>query len=60
MKVVFERNKETGEYTVNRARTIEEIRAMNKRWLKKRGIKAVTDEDMDNARAIFYKQRLKW
>lgn len=59
MRMEFSQNA-AGEIVLTRAKTIEEVRAMNLAWIKKRGIKPATDNDIDNARADFYKKGTKW
>lgn len=59
MRVLFTRNKD-GEVVLERVKTIEEVRTMNKQWLAKRGITPSTDDDIARARESFYKKGLKW
>ena len=59
MRVTFAKN-QAGEYVLRRTKTIEEVRAMNKAWLAKHGIKTATDDDIDRARDTFYKKGLRW
>ncbi len=59
MRVLVTRNKD-GEVVLERVKTIEEVRTMNKQWLAKRDITPSTDDDIARAREGFYKKGLKW